>query len=85
MKLTNARGFVQWKLHAFNSEKRLSKSDCTNRTSLGKPFYATEYGIYTSTEGSYLKAGEGKRRLWNKMEAHGGIWKSLENARTVHR
>jgi len=53
--------------------------------SLGKPFYATWYSIYTCTERSYWKIEEGCRRLWNKMEAYGSIWKSLENARTVHR
>ena len=49
VELTNARRFVRWKLHAFNGEKRLSKSDCTNRTSLRKPFYAMKYSTYTST------------------------------------
>ena len=67
------------------SEKRLSKSDCTNRMSLRKPFYATRYSTYTSTGGSYKKARESHRRLWNGVEAYGIIWKSLENARTVHR
>jgi len=45
--------FVRWKPHAFNSEKRLSKSDCTNRTSLRKLFYATKYSLYTCTDGNY--------------------------------
>ena len=79
------REFIRWKPHAFNSEKRLSKSDCTNRTSLRKPFYATWYSIYTCTEGSYWKTEEGRRRLWNEIEAYGNVWKPLENARAVHR
>ena len=55
--------FDQWKPHAFNSEKRLSKSDCTNRTSLRKPFYAMKYCTYTSTSGSYenVKEDHGRR------------------------
>jgi len=56
-----------------------------NRTSLGKPFYATKYSTYTSTDGNYQKIREGHGRPWNKMETHGIVWKSLENARTVHR
>ena len=69
----------------FNSEKRLSKSDCTNRTSLRKPFYAMRYSLYTLTREATRrqeKVTEGRR---NKIEVHGSIWKSLENARTVHR
>jgi len=57
--------FVRWKPHAFNSEKRLSKSDCTNRMSLRKPFYAMEYSLYRRTEGSYQKVREGHGRKGN--------------------
>ena len=84
-KLTNAEGIVRRKPHAFNSEKRLSKSDCTNRTSLRKPFYATKYSTYTSTSRNYQKVREGYGRPQNGIEAYRNIWKSLENARTVHR
>jgi len=69
----------------FNSEKRLSKSDCTNRTSLGKPFYATKYSTYTSIDRSCQKVREHHGRPGNGMEAYGIIRKSLENARTVLR
>jgi len=63
--------FVRWKLHTFNSEKRLSKSDCTNRTSLGKPFYATKYSLYTQT-------GEATGRQKNEKEREGSIWGHME-------
>jgi len=63
--------FVRWKPHAFNSEKRLSKSDCTNRTSLGKLFYATKYSLYTQT-------GEATGRQKNKKEREGSIWGRME-------
>jgi len=53
--------------------------------SLGKPFYATEYRLYTGGIGTYWKLGEDQGRLWNNEEAYGNVWKSLENARTVHR
>jgi len=58
---------------------------CTNRTSLENSFYVTRDNIYTKRHGSYWKVVEGDGRLWNETEAHRIIWKSLENARTVHR
>ena len=65
--------FVRGKPHAFNSEKRLSKSDCTNRTSLRKPFYATKYSTYTSTSGNYQKVREDHGRRWKHMETYGSL------------
>ena len=86
VELTNARRFVRWKLHTFNGEKRLSKSDCTNRTSLRKLFYAMDYSLYTQTgeaTGRRKKVTDSKRT--RERGTHGCIWKSLENARSIHR
>ena len=78
-------GIVRWKPYTFKGEKRLSKSDCTNRTSLRKPFYATNYSTYTSTDGSYKNVREGHGRPRNEREVERNVWKSLENVRSVHR
>jgi len=58
---------------------------CMNRMSLENSFYATRSSIYTERCGSYQNIVEGDGRLEKVMEGHGSIWKSLENARTVHR
>jgi len=70
--------FVRWKLHAFTGEKRLSKSDCTNRTSLRKSSYATKYSTYTSTSGNYQNAEEGYRR---QEKGNRSIWNCTEVSR----
>jgi len=58
---------------------------CTNRTSLRNLFYATRDSIYTKRHRSYQKIIEDYGRWWKLKEGHGSVWKSLENARTVHR
>ena len=58
---------------------------CTNRMSLENLFYATRDNIYTRRHGSYWKVVEANGRSEKGMEAIGIVWKSLENARTVHR
>jgi len=56
-----------------------------NRMSLENLFYATQDSIYTRRCRSYWKVVETNRRSWKGIEAIGIIWKSLENARTVHK
>jgi len=58
---------------------------CTNRTSLENSFYATQSSIYTKRCRSYWNIVESNRRSEKVIEGHGSVWKSLENARTVHR
>ena len=58
---------------------------CTNRTSLENLFYARGFSIYTCSRRSYWNIVEGNGRSEKGMEAHRIIWKSLENARSIHR
>jgi len=58
---------------------------CTNRMSLENSFYATGDSIYICSHGSYWNIMEGDRRSWKEIEAHGTLWKSLENTRMFHR
>jgi len=65
--------------------RRYNSLYCTNRTSLENSFYATRSSIYTKRHRSYWNIVESNGRSEKVMEGYGSIWKSLENARTVHR
>ena len=58
---------------------------CTNRMSLENLFYATQDSIYTCSHRSYWNIVESDGRSEKGIEGHRIVWKSLENARTVHR
>jgi len=66
-------------------KSRYNSLYCTNRTSLENSFYVTSDSIYTRGHGSYWKVMEGYGRRQKQREGYGTLWKSLENARTVHR
>ena len=71
------------KLHTFTSERRLSKSDCTNRTSLRKPFYAMDYSLYTRTreatsDREKIIKEKGIRR--EHTDTYGSLWKMRDQS-----